>query len=563
MMSLMDQSLVAVEVFDGWWNPLGRIEKVIQVKSVRRVCDESTGSLDCVATPANRALLVQSNKVQVSNADGRVVAHGKLVEVGESGLGAEAVCKVSWQDTLHDVAQEVASPNPSTVTGQGTKEFDRRKGFATTVITGFVDDNVGPAARDERRIPGLAVGGDRSQGVYLTAPVSARWDNLLELIRSIAIPNAVIFDVQVRDRTLVFDVRGMRDLTNDVVFTAAMLRAGGSWRWVEPEATRILALGPGDGTKQMVFMVSSVASRAQEAVWGRSVYVHESGEITVDEDAQAVADAAYDVARAWDDNMQTAWRELDKRQGTLDSALGRLDKEVADAGRPAGMVSAFLSAAAIVDDIRDAQVAVLETDIDPETEAKTHDAAKADVALEQVRHVIEDAPGVNGAVTALTGKFTAVADANAAGVAAITALNNLKAQWAVVKSSRSAQASKWVLSVQADADLEAATLALTRDVLEAECQALLAEKGESAQVQYEVSDISGLGIDWDLGDIVSAELDGLGRVVCPVREITETWGRGGYTAVPVLGDYQATSSTGASIKTRQLVRVIDALKRKK
>lgn len=265
-----------IEVCDSSWHPLGELADWDQLTTVHRVCDVGTGAVDAAATPANRALIERGSTVLVSVA-GVVRQAGLISQFGEDEQ-SQQVLKLSWVDPLAYLGAERAFPNPGTATGQGPEEFDRRQGYASTVILGFVAANVGPAARSERRAPGLTVGVDVLAGQYLTAAVEARWDNLLDVCRNAAIPNGVVFSVSTVDRAHTFGVRPVRDLSADVVFSRRLNNLGaGSWSVKAPAATAVIALGKGEGPARTVVVVTSPESLVQEASWGRRfTYVHES-----------------------------------------------------------------------------------------------------------------------------------------------------------------------------------------------------------------------------------------------------------------------------------------------
>lgn len=263
-------------VCDANWVPLGELAFPDNWQFVDRLCDVGSGAVDCPASAENLELLRRGATVLVRREDQTVRQAGLVSTYGVSRAASDTI-KLTWRDTLAYLSGAQAWPNPGTETGQGLNEFDNRTGWTSTVLLGFVAANIGPGT-GWRQSPGLVVGEDLMAGNYLAAPVQARWNNLLDLCRTVAIPNAAVFGVSTEDRTHTFWVRGAEDHSGDVIFSAELGNLGaGEQSLSAPVATRVDALGKGEGTARVTLMVTTPESLAQEAAWGRSfVYVHES-----------------------------------------------------------------------------------------------------------------------------------------------------------------------------------------------------------------------------------------------------------------------------------------------
>lgn len=266
-----------IDVCDSSWNPRWSVSYYDSLRMVDRLCDVGAGAVNCPATPENRALLQPGSTVLVRRDDGSIRHAGLITPFSVARRDASETVRLTWVDTLGYLAPQQAWPNPTTANGQGPNEHDEREGTASTVILGYVAANVGPGA-GWRHAPGLVMGRDLRQGAYLDAPVQARYDNLLDLIRNIAIPSGVTFEITTVDRTHTFSVRQVQDLSADVVFSADLANLGaGELKMTAPEATRVIALGKGEGTARLVLLVTTPESLAQETYWGRPfVYVHDS-----------------------------------------------------------------------------------------------------------------------------------------------------------------------------------------------------------------------------------------------------------------------------------------------
>ncbi len=292
-----------IEVCDSNWNVDGRLEQWDGLSMTHRVCEKGTGQVDCVATPHNRELLGGTAGRNVIVTGGLRPQAGMLRQGGEDAGGSSSTIKLTWTDTLAYLDQPMF-PNPGTGTGQGPNTHDVRGGYVSSAILGYVDANIGPSARPERRAPGLIVGADPQAGVYLAAPLAARWDNLLEFLRPIALSNGVVFEVVTEDRAHVFQVRQARDLSKSVVFSSKLHNLGdGGYTLTAPEATAILVLGPGEDTARMAFPVTTEESRAQEQRWGfRRLYLHDSSStVKANESLYATEVAAVAAAKVAED----------------------------------------------------------------------------------------------------------------------------------------------------------------------------------------------------------------------------------------------------------------------
>jgi hypothetical protein len=263
--------LYTVEMCDSTWQHQGLLALPDRLTMVDRVCDVGIGSVEAPATPENLELAAAGATVLVRRQDGTVRQAGVLTPFGAS-QAASVTLKLAWDTPMTYLRDQQAWPNPGTETGQGPQEFDRRTGLVSTVIRGYVGSNIGPGA-GWRQAPGLVLGEDQQVGqqVVTEAP---RWGNLLELCRTLALPNGVVFELITDDRTHTFQVRQFRDLSDRVVLAAAALGSG-SWSRKRPQATRVIVLGQGEGTAQIAVLVTTAESLEQEKRWGSPiVYVH-------------------------------------------------------------------------------------------------------------------------------------------------------------------------------------------------------------------------------------------------------------------------------------------------
>lgn len=199
------------------------------------------------------------------------------------------------------LADALAWPDPSTADiSLQQLANDVRTGPAETLLRGYVNDNIGPAAPTSRRgalAQLLTVEADLARGGTVTD--SARFVKLGELLARIATVGGVGFRVLQVDSRLVFRVF----IPND---RAALVRIdidNGTtdeltYGYEPPELTRAIVGGTGEGASRNLLEQSSADSVAAETAWGRRIeeFVDESSGNTAE--MQAAADKRLTAAGA-------------------------------------------------------------------------------------------------------------------------------------------------------------------------------------------------------------------------------------------------------------------------
>ncbi len=266
-----------IEIADRDYTPLGRLRRWDSLETVERYCDIGEGKVDCTPTGWNRELVAAGRNVIVREF-GRVVSAGPL-EFGED-QGDSLRMTVDWKDDIVRLNERLAYVDPSRhPVGKLSRASDDRRGPTTTVIMGYVNDNIGPGALMDRRVPGLVMGTDIRGGAYLNAAVQARFDNLLVLVRQLATTGGVRFSMSLAGRGLVFACTEVEDLSDRVSFslrvrrrpTAGNLRTA-AYRFKAPTATRIVAGGAGEDAERVFLIAQSAESLADEQLWRRVEY---------------------------------------------------------------------------------------------------------------------------------------------------------------------------------------------------------------------------------------------------------------------------------------------------
>lgn len=133
--------------------------------------------------------------------------------------------------------------------------YDTRTGLAGTLLQGYVNDNVGPAAGiAARTVVGLTVGGFTG-GAYVSA--RARFQPLLEVLQGLAISGGDLgFQIVQSGQSLVFSVYETRDRTRDAVFSLenGTLRGYGYTQHA-PEVTHATVGGQGEDINRTIIEV--------------------------------------------------------------------------------------------------------------------------------------------------------------------------------------------------------------------------------------------------------------------------------------------------------------------
>lgn len=152
---------------------------------------------------------------------------------------------VTAVDDLVWLRRRVAHPQPATpAPPYSSQATDTQTGVASTVIAGYVSRNAGPLAVTARQVPGLTVPAPAVLGP--TVKVSARYENLLDLVRDIA--ESAGLGIRVRD--LVFEVY---EPSGQAVFSVGLGTLAGWTSQVEaPDLNYLYVGGGGTDTARLV-----------------------------------------------------------------------------------------------------------------------------------------------------------------------------------------------------------------------------------------------------------------------------------------------------------------------
>jgi hypothetical protein len=166
---------------------------------------------------------------------------------------------------------KLAYPNPNIAGAQESSQNrpnDVRTAAAETLMLQYVNLNIGPGAPAARQEPGLSVDIDLGRGITLTK--SPRFQNLLELLQEIATSSNLLFDVVQVGDGIEFQVSDpidaslseRWDIDNDQLDSV-------KYGFSAPTVTHVVVAAQGEGSERIIIEVTTPASLAAAAVWGR------------------------------------------------------------------------------------------------------------------------------------------------------------------------------------------------------------------------------------------------------------------------------------------------------
>jgi hypothetical protein len=188
-----------------------------------------------------------------------------------------------------------AWPDPTSPILAQTKNFDTRRGKAETVMHEFVNANLGPGARAERRVPGLVMGANAGRGPEVTW--RARFETVGEILAKLGTLAGLGFRIIQRGTQLVFETYEPEDLRLEQRWSLRGNQLSGARIAVSaPTVTRPIAGGEVDGAEVIHAAPTTTTGLASEVLWGRRIETYIDGGATAPEAEQkgltALADGA-------------------------------------------------------------------------------------------------------------------------------------------------------------------------------------------------------------------------------------------------------------------------------
>lgn len=233
--------------------------------------------------------------------DGRQEFSGLVASERAMGWDAETsqpTIKVQvLGDNVH-IDDRLAFPDPTRAgDDQTTADYWRFTGPASSAMWAMINQQVGPAARPERRVTALYMGEDAGVGASRTWEVL--FTSALEACASFSALSGADPGVRIRSTAdgLRCDVYAPRQLAGDVKFSADLSNLHG-FTYTETAPTLTYALVAGQGDLRNRMRRAATSARAEDLAWGRRIerYVDRRDEADAAKLAQAAADAVVEGA---------------------------------------------------------------------------------------------------------------------------------------------------------------------------------------------------------------------------------------------------------------------------
>lgn len=225
-----------------------------------RINDVSTWELTLPAdTPAGALFIADSFARLEVVLDGTLWRSGPVTNLKRDVDVDGDILTVTGADDTVWLARRLAHPQPGTAAPPySTTAYDVHTGNVAAVLAELARVNAGPSAVTARQVPGLSVPVPAPAGPTIT--VNARWQNLLQLMQSTALPHRLMFDVV----DLAFRVYAPQD--RGVVFSPG-LETLASWTSVAQAAVANKAVVAGGGTDTSRIIREAIDSNSV-ALWG-------------------------------------------------------------------------------------------------------------------------------------------------------------------------------------------------------------------------------------------------------------------------------------------------------
>ena len=238
----------------------------------------------------------------VVHRDGLQVFSGLIASERSMGWDSErgkATIKVQVLGDNAHLARRIVYPDPArSGAAQSTLAYWTKSGAATsTAMLALISDQLGPAARSERRVPGIYLAED--PGVGPARSWKFRFDNVLEALTKMSIASKANLGVRITTTPdgLRAAVYAPRNKADTIKFSADLSNLHGfDYRQTAPEATYALAGGKGDLTARLLAEYTSAVG--DDLAWGlrSEVFVDRTNEDDPAELAQAAADTVTEGA---------------------------------------------------------------------------------------------------------------------------------------------------------------------------------------------------------------------------------------------------------------------------
>ncbi|MFG2679171.1 siphovirus ReqiPepy6 Gp37-like family protein [Streptomyces sp. NPDC048392] len=247
--------------------------------AMKKFNEPAAGSVVLPAYPEVMAQLQRGNRLVVIR-DGSIWTAGPMEKPtdyewsvdGQPGVGQVTV---NFSDDLAKVAAKIVLPEPAATWelqhGDTWRQFDTVN--SETIIRTLVNENAGPGARADRRIPQLVLG--TAAGVGTATSVRTRFEPVLDPCRLAASAGGQIgFGTQQVGPQIVFGCYAPVDRTATARFSTGLGNLRGiSYSQSAPEVTHALVAGREDEGSSIRTFVQVADTAAAAAWWPVEKYV--------------------------------------------------------------------------------------------------------------------------------------------------------------------------------------------------------------------------------------------------------------------------------------------------
>lgn len=225
------------------------IDDFVKFTAILRFNDVETWALDAPVAGAASRMILEGGGIILKRDDDVVLSGPLQRSEARWNQDEDALTHYGSGDTEW-LRRRLALPVP-TGPPYTAAEHDVRTGLAETIMKQYVDVNAGPGAQLRRQVPGLVV--PATSGLGLTVTGRARFQNLLDLLRSLALAGGDLgFRVLQSDDTdaaLSFQMYVPQDRSASVKFSRDLQNLAKSTLVQEaPTGNYVIVGGGGEGT---------------------------------------------------------------------------------------------------------------------------------------------------------------------------------------------------------------------------------------------------------------------------------------------------------------------------
>lgn len=239
---------------------------VIQGSCVIRNNDLSTWSLTVDGNNVRSERFQPGWGIQIFDEFGNQVLSGPATEMKTVVSGDNKTRTITISGVSDDVflADSLVIPNPA-AGATANSDLWKASGAAETVMRKLVNEQIGPSAPVDYKVPRLVVMPNQSRGKSVS--VSERFTNILEVLQEQATVASLLFTVRQSGQELQFRIGEARDLVKAVRLTRHNGAVGEyTTERSAPEATEAIVGGVGAGATRKMWRVANPVGD-----WGRRV----------------------------------------------------------------------------------------------------------------------------------------------------------------------------------------------------------------------------------------------------------------------------------------------------